>query len=131
MKTLEEVINRQDYVKLSSELNERVQELAHKVVSKMTELDVKELPEFDIDVRTVTCNSGYSERYLFDEDGRSLETKCMFYYGGDFNCKITPASSKSKLQFLNSCRDIFNELDSIETSKCDDIKKALSDNEYL
>jgi hypothetical protein len=122
MKTLEEVLNRKDYQRLSSLLDERVQEAAKQVREKLDFLDEKRIGDYSI--RTVKGN-GYEYHFLADFDGMSLEDDKSYYYGGDFNCLVEPAPHKSKLKFLNALSEIVNSLSEIEDEKCIAIEKAL------
>ena len=46
MKTLEKVLQRDDYQRLLSSLNEKVEEIAEKIMQKMKQLDLRSLQGF-------------------------------------------------------------------------------------
>lgn len=133
MKTLDEIIKRDDYARVNDALINRAQELAAIVRKKMEQLDMYELYDRDgqIELRicTVKSNSGYSTEYLalVDENDfyKSLETTETYYFVRDFNCRIEGATSKQYLQFINACRRLLNELDELETKKTEECSKAL------
>lgn len=125
MKTVDEIINRHDYVRLNESLNNKVEELAMIIRNKMVELDLIDLGDYHIS--NISAN-GYAAHLLNDMDNNSVESSKFYYYCGDFNCPITPATSKSKLDFLNKAKDLLQELDRIETVKCEAIKEALTNN---
>ena len=129
MKTIDEIVNRNDYKRLNESLIDRVKEISKIIRKKMYELELTELDDYRIcDVKS---NLGVSEDYLAVEEEyifRSLETELDYYLCNDFNCKVIAASYQEKLNFLNNSRNLFNLLDSIETKKCDEIKKALENN---
>ena len=129
MKTIDEIVNRNDYKSLNEALNERVKEIAEIIRKKMYCLQIEELDYYRI--CEVKSRSGFSDDYLAIEDEyafRSLESDGEYYFCNDFNCKVIAASYEEKLGFLNYSRNLFNLLDSIETKKCDEIKKALEKN---
>ena len=129
MKTIDEIVNRNDYKSLNEALNERVKEIAEIIRKKMYCLQIEELDYYRI--CEVKSGSGSSDDYLAIGDGyavRSLESDGEYYFCNDFNCKVIAASYEEKLGFLNYSRNLFNLLDSIETKKCDEIKKALEKN---
>ena len=129
MKTIEEIVNRNDYKSLNESLNDRVKEISKIIRKKMYELELTELDDYRI--CEVKSNSGFSDDYLAVEDEyafRSLETDGGYYFCNDFNCHVISATHHQKLNFLNNSRNLFNLLDSIETKKCDEIKKALENN---
>ena len=129
MKTIDEIVARSDYKNLNEALNERVKEIAEIIRKKMYCLQIEELDYYRI--CEVKSGSGFSDDYLAIGDGyafRSLESDGEYYFCNDFNCKVIAASYEEKLGFLNYSRILFNLLDSIETKKCDEIKKALEKN---
>ena len=129
MKTIDEIVNRNDYKSLNEALNERVKEIAEIIRKKMYYLQIEELDDYRI--CEVKSNSGFSDDYLAVEDVyayRSLEADGEYYFCNDFNCKVCAASYQQKLEFLNNSRNLFNLLDSIETKKCDEIKNSLENN---
>jgi hypothetical protein len=129
MKTIDEIVARNDYKNLNEALNERVKEIAEIIRKKMYYLQIEELDDYRI--CEVKANSGFSDDYLAVEDEfafRSLEADSSYYYCNDFNCHVCAASYHQKLNFLNSCKRLFEELDQIETKKCEEIKKALENN---
>lgn len=131
MKTLDEILNRTDYLKLTGQLKTRVEELAVKLRNKMESLDLKEFGDYHI--RTVESRSGLSETYLAFFGGEyyyNLENiNRSYYFNNDFNCYVRGATIKTALYFLNNFKGIINELDKYETSICSEIQEALSNNE--
>lgn len=125
MKTIDEIVARSDYKNLNKALNERVKEIAEIIRKKMYYLQIEELDYYRI--CEVKSRSGSSDDYLAIAD-ESLESSVDYYYCNDFNCHVIAASYQDKLSFLNYSRNLFNLLDSIETKKCAEIKKALENN---
>lgn len=129
MKTIDEIVARIDYKNLNEALNERVKEIAEIIRKKMNYLQIEELGDYRI--CEVKSNCGCSDDYLaieYEYSYRSLEADGEYYYCNDFNCKVCAASYHQKLDFLNSSKRLFDELDQIETKKCEEIKKALEEN---
>lgn len=131
MKTIEEIIKRNDYRKLSEQLKKRVQELAKKVRLKMYDLDIEELD--GLYIRTVTSHScGYSDDFLATSEGHDLESvNHSYYYCNDYNLYIKGASNNEALTFLNNVKEYFKKLDEIETEKSKVIEKALEENKDI
>ena len=132
MKTLDEIISRNDYERVNSALKNRVNELAEMARRKMNQLGKEEIYMNSIllSVRTARANSGFSEEYLAiyeDESYNSLEHQFERYVAGDFTARIVPASSGAYLDFLNNARAILNALDELETEKAEACQKALDE----
>ena len=125
MKTIDEIVARSDYKNLNEALNERVKEIAEIIRKKMYYLQIEELDDYRI--CEVKSSSGFSDDYLAIEY-ECLESSVDYYYCNDFNCHVIAASYHQKLNFLNSSKRLFEELDEIENKKCEDIKKALEEN---
>ena len=130
MKTLQEVLDRQDYVRVTEELKYACVKIAEKIRIKMRELDVKSTHGYSIErVKSRSC--GYSEMYLAYCDGYEfydLETtdSGYYYYCNDFNCKVLCATNKMRLDFLKVANDILQTLDEIETEQVREIEEVLS-----
>ena len=127
MKTLDEIINRQDYKKLNGALVARSIELAEKIRQAFYSAEIERIGDYKI--ITVKSRSGYSYTSLciFTEkdEYRSLEDSETRYFAGDYNCKILSARGCDRLKFLNCARTILDEIDAIKEERIDDMKKAL------
>lgn len=129
MKTLQEIIERKDYVRVTERLADAVVELAEKIRNKMQSLDLDNWDDVTIG-QVKSYNSGYSNSYLAFNDGCSLydlETRQngYYYYCNDFNAKVLCASNKMRLDFLNNANEILQELDKYETEQTKEIEDAL------
>ena len=81
MKTIDEIVNRNDYKSLNKALNERVKEIAEIIRKKMYCLQIEELDYYRI--CEVKSGSGSSDDYLAIGDGyavRSLESDGEYYF---------------------------------------------------
>lgn len=142
-KSIDEIINRDDYARLTKALKDRTEEIAVKVRRKMQDLDLDTIKAdgFTLAVKKYSANQG---QYHFDN--LSIKRYCAVDYGGgyyeylsledinesyyaydDFNCKIEGATAKQALKFLNSAKKIFENLDEIETQQVNDVNKALEE----
>lgn len=129
MKTLEEIINRGDYKRMTERLQDATIELAEKIRWKMEELDLESWGFLTVD--SVRSRSGSEERFLAYTDSRNsynLETSRhgYYYYCNDFNCRVNCATNAQRLEFLNKAELILQELDEYETNKTAEIENALS-----
>lgn len=127
MKTLEEIIQRDDYQRLSKKLQEKVQELAKNIRHKMYQLDLDCLG--DIHIETVkSYRSGYSDDFLATSGNHDLESiGRSYYYCNDYNLYVKGASNKEALNFLNNVQRYLTMLDEIETEQCQAINRAIEE----
>ena len=142
-KSIDEIINRDDYTRLTKTLKDRTEEIAVKVRRKMNDLDLDEMiiNGFKIVVKKYSADYGQYhsdklsiERYCaVDYDGGYYEYLSLedinesYYLAGDYNCRITGASNKEALKFLNSAKNIFEYLDDTESEQVNDVTKALEE----
>lgn len=134
MKTLDEIINNENYTKLNGALVERSIELAEKIREAMRSAEIEEIGDYSI--RTVRTHSGFSSTALYIEaavdsnwggilEFHSLETSESGYYTGDFNCWIHAAKGKDRLKFLNDAKSILEEIDKIKQKRMSEVENAL------
>lgn len=130
MKTLDEIIKRDDYKKITVPLKDRVEELAEVIRNKMCDLDISRLGGVKVCVYETHIGT---YRFLADvETDRSYEDVGREYlYGGDFTCRVIGVSNKKALAFLNSVRSYIDMLDCKETQKVKAIQEALDNTEDL
>ena len=152
MKTIDEILNRNDYQRMTVQLKERVQEIAHKVRLKLVELDledeevgisIKDANGCNVDYVVLRCASITSNscgNYDFlgidvssNEDSRNGWT-CLhsledinkdYYYAQDYNAPIHGATNKEALRFLNAAPQLFKMLDEVEEKQVQDVKDVL------
>lgn len=154
MKTLTDIIERNDYKRLTPSLKERTEEVAEIIRKKMRQLslDKIDLDEDKVSLRIKTfkanCGSSYTclmlvrsvEYYTVVTDDHeekyenlvSLEDiGCEYYYQRDYNCYIIGANYREALNFLNKANSIMQHLDKIETAQTDEVNKVLADTEWI
>lgn len=135
MKTLDEIINNENYKKLNGALIDRSIELAEKIREAMRSAEITELGDYSI--RTVSSHSGFSDTSLYIEvdvesnwggetEYRCLETSESRYLMNDFNCRIKAAKGKDRLKFLNDAKDIINEIETIKQKRMKEVENALN-----
>ena len=140
MKTLDEIINNENYERLNGALVYRSIELAEKIRNAMYSAELTEIGDYSI--RTVRSNSGFSDTALYilakiDNDSeyetcyRNLETMTSRYFCNDFHCWIEAAKGCDRLKFLNEARSVIDEIDSIKQRRADEVEKALKSVEDL
>ena len=136
MKTLDEIINNENYEKLNGALIERSVELAEKIRKAMRSAEVTEIGDYSI--RTVSSYSGFSDTSLYvvaevgDELGskleyRSLEATKSKYFCGDFSCWITSAKGKDRLKFLNDAKSLLEKIEDIKQKRMEEVEIALNE----
>jgi len=149
MKTIDEILGRDDYKRLTKQLRERVESIAFDIRVKLEELDETDRlfivkGERKCDNVEVACRSVFADGakrvYLAmdcsteeDEDygftsWKSLEdVNNSHYYYGDFNAFVKGASHNSALRFLNVAKQIVEKIAEIEETKVQTVSKALED----
>lgn len=141
MKTLEEIIARNDYKNLTSALKQKASELARTIRDKMIEVDIEQV--------VVKEFSYMMKKTIFHlEDGNYETHRCLCYLAkgwaepivnGEptyYNLEETDdhgeqnnglfASTEMLCCFVNNAREILNKIDEIETIKCKEIEETLN-----
>ena len=142
-KSIDEILNRDDYARLTKALKNRTEEIAVKVRRKMNDLDLDEMiiNGFKIVVKKYSADYGqyHSDKLSIerdcpvDYDGGYYEYLSLedinesYYLAGDYKCKIEGASNKQALKFLNSAKKIIEYLDDTESEQVNDVNKALEE----
>lgn len=148
-KSLEDLLSRNDYKRLTVTLKERVEDVAKRIRTKMEELDIPNDDDFYkgeigvdnvvVSIKRVHSNSGYSYDFLaikrIEEDPyfdvsyswHSLEDiNHDYYYCNDFNARVHGATNKEALAFVNVAGRIIEGLAEIEEEKVAAVEEALS-----
>lgn len=149
MKTLDEIINRQDYIHINGALAKRTDELAIKIAEKMEQLEMftVELDEKH-KLRRIVYNSqgvaitGYYQLLSIQIKGERDDYVLSCNRNG--NCwstsenvkadewsNICRAGSRIKLLFIKNCKNIINKIDEYETNKVKEVKEALKEVEGI
>ena len=143
---LNQILARDDYKRMTAALKEKVEEVAKRIRQKMDELDLIDDEDFDngeigvnnIVVRSmkVKSNSGFTYEFLGikrceDEYNHtywaSLEDiEHTFYFCSDYNAKVTGATNKEALAFLNVAAKLILGLGEIEEKKANNIQTILN-----
>lgn len=142
-KTLDEILNRNDYVRLSESLKEQTKEIAKRIRTKMVELDINN-DSFDngeigadgvtVCVKSRKSNAGSYEflaikrkgDYYGEAEWYSLEDVGKdYYFAGDFNAEIVGASNKEALAFLNVAKKLIEGLGEVEDKLMNSVQTAL------
>ena len=144
-KTLDEILSRNDYARLSASLKTRVEEIAKRIREKMEELDIENDDDFDsgeIGIEGVVVRVISMKRRTFSEYeylAIKREGECYgeaswysledigkeYYYAGDFTAKVVGASNKEALAFLNVAKKLIEGLGSIEDKRVNSVQTAI------
>lgn len=142
---LNQILERDDYKRMTAALKEKVEEIAQRIGMKMDELDIINDDDFDngeigadnIVVRNVIVksDSGFTYKFLgikrYDDMNNytswaSLEDiEHTFFFCNDFTAKVSGATNKEALAFLNVAAKLIKGLGEIEQKNVDEIKHAL------
>ena len=137
-KTLDEILSRNDYVRLSASLKTRVEEIAKRIREKMEELDIENDDDFDsgeigiddVVVRVVSIKRQTLGEYDYlaikrESSWYSLENIGKeYYYARDFSAKVVGASNKEALAFLNVAKKLIEGLGELEHKRIESVKAA-------
>ena len=139
-----EILNRNDYVRLSAKLKSRVEELAKRIREKMEELDIENDDDFDsgeigidnVVVRVVSIKRrtfGEYEYLAIKREGECYNEAAWYsledigkeyYYAGDFTAKVVGATNKEALAFLNVAKKLIEGLGELEQKRVESVKAA-------
>ena len=143
-KEIYEILNRNDYVRLTAKLKSRVEELAKRIREKMEDLDIANDDNFDngeigldgVVVRVVSIKRQFGEyEYLaIKREGESSwysleDIGKEYYYARDFSAKVVGASNKEALAFLNVAKKLIEGLGNIEDERVNNLQTALKNTE--
>lgn len=142
IKTVVDVIKRDNYARLTKELKTKAEALAEIIRRKMSELDIDEIKINDIKykINCVKSNNHLDEYYYlsvvknididyyceYDEFYSLEDIECDYYYYYDFHCHIVGASNKDALRFINSANEFIQRLGEIEEEQVNEVNKVLS-----
>ena len=143
VKTIDEILKRDDYARLTKTLKDRTEEIAVKVRRKMNDLD---LDTIKVDGLTLIVKEYSADHGQYHFDNLSIKRHCIddyneesdeyvsledvnksYYAYDDYYCKVEGASNKEALKFLNSAKNIFEYLDDTESEQVNDVTKALEE----
>lgn len=138
-----EILNRNDYVRLSAKLKSRVEELARSIREKIEELDIENdnnfysgeigIDEVAVRVESIKSRAGEYEFLAIKREGEcygeaswySLEDIGKeYYYAGDFTAKVVGATNKEALSFLNVAKKLIEGLGELEHNRVESEKAA-------
>ena len=142
-KTIDEILNKNDYSRLTEQVRQRVEEIAERIHYKLDNLDIANDSDYhngeicygDVIVRvanysynddyytTLTIKSG-GEWHTLERVGRAVGFDDGNYIRGR-------ATNNECLAFLNVARKLIEGLGYIEERKAEAIHKALSDTFFL
>lgn len=150
-KEIYEILNRNDYVRLTAKLKSRVEELAKRIREKMDYLDITDDDNFDngeigiddVVVRVVSMKRRTFGEYEYlaikrkgechgDYKWYSLEDVGKeYYYAGDFTAKVVGATNKEALAFLNVAKKLIKGLGDIEDERVNNLQIALKNTNLI
>lgn len=142
-KTLDEILSRNDYARLTATLKSRVEEIAKRIREKMEDLDIANDDDFyhgeigidgvAVRVESIKSRAGEYEFLAIKREGEcygeaswySLEDIGKeYYYAGDFTAKVVGASNKEALAFLNVAKKLIEGLGELEQKRVQSEKAA-------
>lgn len=139
MKTLDELIERNDYKVVNARLRKRCAELGEKLLKACQLIELDEEEEFQLgrltfSIRTLKPRCGFTEDIIFLHDGEeryAINRVLSYYFCNDYNYYVNAAPSKVFLRFLNNAKFVFADLEAAQNNVMKDMIKALADTEEL
>lgn len=137
MKTLDEIIQRDDYYRATSQLITRAREIAEKACSKFVELDLFDFDGFVV-AHTNPQNSyrGYVIA-IVDNDingyghAKILNTNRASSFTNQDGIFFEDANTRDFLRFLNAAKSLFINLDKQETEQVAEIESVMKSVESM
>lgn len=142
-RTLDEILSRNDYARLTATLKSRVEEIAKRIREKIEDLDIANDDDFyhgeigidgvAVRVESIKSRAGKYEYLAIKREGEcygdaswySLEDVGKeYYYAGDFTAKVMGASNKEALAFLNVAKKLIEGLGELEQKRVESEKAA-------
>ena len=132
-KTLQQIIERDGYKRLSRNLANKVEDLANIVIKKMEELEIEELGDLSLVTKSA---SYYTHKYLVVKKEYYYQSGVLnvcqnsdygngrtgFYYAGDYSKWVDFATNEEALYFLNNFKKYIELLDEVESKKVAEIE---------
>ena len=146
MKTLDDILKRNDYVRLTPSLKAAAKDVARCIREKIEDLDLANDDDFyqgeigigDVAVRVESVKSHHGE-YEFlaikregecygDASWFSLEDiGDQYYFKGDYTAEVCGASNKEAIAFLNVAKQLIEGLGDVEQKRIDRAQQALNE----
>ena len=133
-KTLDEILNRNDYVRLTATLKTRAEEIAKRIREKMKDLDISNNDDFykgeigidDVAVRvkSIKSRTGEYEFLAIKREGECYG-ESSWYSLEDIGKEYLGASNKEALAFLNVAKKLIEGLGNIEGESVKNLQIAL------
>lgn len=136
MKDLNKILERQDYVRMTSSLRKKCNQVVEVISEKMKELDLEGTDKgmFVNGMRIFCAEDTIYIRALEEEQESGIAVYSPvstqmnyknFYVEGTGNFEFFPCSNKNALRFLNNAVAIIEKLGEIEEKKVNAINRAL------
>ena len=133
-KTLDEILNRNDYVRLTATLKTRAEEIAKRIREKMKDLDISNNDDFykgeigidDVAVRvkSIKSRAGEYEFLAIKREGECYG-ESSWYSLEDIGKEYLGASNKEALAFLNVAKKLIEGLGNIEDERVNNLQISL------
>lgn len=139
MKTLDELIERNDYKVVNSKLRKRCVELAEKLLKACQLIGLDDYEEFRLgglifSIRTLKPRCGFSEDILyleFEGERYAINREMSYYFCNDYNFYVNSAPSRAFLAFLNKAKAVFEELEREQDEMIKEMNESLTKAEAL
>lgn len=146
MKTLDEILKRNDYVRLTPSLKAAAKDVARRIREKIEDLDLANDDDFyhgeigigDVVVRieSVKSHHGEYEFLAIKREGESYRDASWFSledigekypFKGDYTAEVCGASNKEAIAFLNVAKQLIEGLGDVEQKRIDRAQQALNE----
>lgn len=139
MKTLEELIERNDYKVVNARLRKRCAELGEKLLKACQLIELDEEEEFQLggitfSIRTLKPRCGFTEDIIYLHDGEdryAINRVLSYYFCNDYNYYVNAAPSRVFLHFLNKAKFVFADLEAAQNDIVKEMTKSLQETEAI
>lgn len=139
MKTLEQIIERNDYKVVSDKMRKRCVELAEKLLKGCRLIGLDDEEEFRLGglvftIRTLKPRCGFTEDIIYLHYNGVMEAinrEMSYHFCNDYNFYVNSASNKAFLEFLNHAKDVFSDLEIVGNELVADMGNAIKEMEAL
>lgn len=142
-RTLDEILSRNDYARLTATLKSRVEEIAKRIREKIEDLDIANDDDFyhgeigtdgvAVRVETVKSHHGEYDFLAIKREGECYGAASWFsledigekyYFKGDYTAEVCGASNKEAIAFLNVAKKLIEGLGELEQKRVESEKAA-------
>ena len=139
MKTLDELIERNDYKVISTRMRKRCVELAEKLLKASQLVGLDKFDEFRLgclvfSIKTLKPRCGFSEDIIYlhyNGELMAINREMSYYFCNDYNFYVNSATNRAFLYFLNHAKAVFADMEAEQNKLIEEMTFSLQETEAL